>query len=386
MTVGPPTIEQVLFEPEFKAVIDGLLPLIVSPLVRTFGAAGSDGGVDADYNGAFANLDGYWVFQYKFRNPTVSGSTSRNALKRSLTTTLKTRKSGFARVKEVLEAEGEPPPVAYVLVTNIEATPQWVRALRRAWREVYPNSEFCCWDRSRLNTELRTHTQLTVNRTKAMADMSHAEVVMPMWEWARSFRAKAEKWESRPFSFLELREKNGRHAIPLNIEVLLPILDAAAPLQNDAFNVSWRHALLGYLPARVLVEQATNESLLELNRVATKIRSLSSWPSDLVDAWDENAEGMALELLSSAVKGDELSIRFDEQEGTIRLGSETFLKGPVEELKPFFVGLKRIFAEEKRSGAPSALCQWGPKLRQSGESFVNQLWYAGVLHIDAPQC
>lgn len=63
------TIETIEWERDFKVLCDGLLRFELGRLVQTFGSAGSDGGVDAEFCGEIDGESGRWVFQYKFRSP-----------------------------------------------------------------------------------------------------------------------------------------------------------------------------------------------------------------------------------------------------------------------------------------------------------------------------
>ena len=74
-------VEHISHERDFKVLCDGLLRFEVGTLVQTYGALGSDKGIDAEFNGEFAGIRGRWVFQYKFLSPHEAPARRRRRLK-----------------------------------------------------------------------------------------------------------------------------------------------------------------------------------------------------------------------------------------------------------------------------------------------------------------
>lgn len=163
-------------EPEFKAIIDALLRLEVSRLIQTYASGGADGGVDADFHGCFEGIEGHWVFQYKFVNPTTDQARARGRIKAKLCTGTKSLQPEFANFLNRNIA-------GYVLITNVDATAQFNDDLRADWKK-RSKASFAVWDRSTLDAMLRLHGHLARSQSTLMANRALHDVIIPLWKWS----------------------------------------------------------------------------------------------------------------------------------------------------------------------------------------------------------
>ena len=381
LSVDDQRVERLIHEPAFVAMLDALLPIVIGPLVQTFGAAGPDGGVDADYRGEISGVSGYWVFQYKFRDPRTSGVGSRKQVARAL------EKSGFQRVVDVLKAEGEPAPCGYILITNVEATPKWARDLARKWRECAPESEFAVWDRSRLNSILKVHSHVGVRRSAVLSAASHQAVVEPLWDWTEHL-AFAVNLESPAWLMNLLRVDGAGPSSPYALERTVPAITTEQPLLSDAFDVSWRNSLRHYDEVVGLLTESADWIFELVEDTARRILLADVWPTDVKEAWDRDGHGIAHALWEDVVRGaGEMRFRIGlRDDGRLEIGGRGFLDGcEPSQLAAFHNYLRsefaRLVALDWMADAPRAVRE----LPRAIGIHRNALWYAATLKIDAPR-
>jgi hypothetical protein len=190
-------IDAIQHERDFKVLCDGLLRFELGSLVQTYGSAGSDEGVDAEFKGKLDGVKGRWVFQYKFTSPTHALSRRRSWLSQRYVGSTK-RQSEFDK-PGVKGADG------YILLTNTPVTVQLVRNLTSEWRKRRYRGPFCVWDPSRLNAMMKGHEHLARSWTGAREARCHQAIVFPLWQWLDEAVRISVNWANDPLWPLEIR-------------------------------------------------------------------------------------------------------------------------------------------------------------------------------------
>jgi len=190
-------IDTIEYERDFKVLCDGLLRFELGALLQTFGSDGSDGGVDAQFDGAIEGIPGRWVFQYKFRSPKEAISRRRSWLQQRYVGS-KGKPSEFDK-KGVKGADG------YILLTNIPITAAAVRSLTSEWRKREHDGRFCVWDPSRLDALLKGHEHLARSWSGAKEAHCLQAVIIPLWQWLQAAQAATLNWKFDPLWPLEVQ-------------------------------------------------------------------------------------------------------------------------------------------------------------------------------------
>ncbi|MFC1718882.1 hypothetical protein ACFL6S_34845 [Candidatus Poribacteria bacterium] len=129
---------------DFEKFCNVFLKTEVSRLVKVYTAAGSDRGIDAEYEGDYSGRCGRWVFQYKFADPDMDNQRKRRNLINAMRGSKK--KIGELEKAHILNCDN------YVLLTNIELTP----GNRNQIREIKDKRGFpyslICWDKADLES------------------------------------------------------------------------------------------------------------------------------------------------------------------------------------------------------------------------------------------
>ena len=128
---------------DFNRFCNLFLKKEVSPLVKVYDAPGPDRGIDAEYHGPYAEKDGSWIFQFKFRDPTMDKG--------------KTRSSILSVMKDELKKAEALQCDHYVLMTNALLTPGNKRKIEDIKNEKGYTFSLTCWDEADLIT--MTHAE-----------------------------------------------------------------------------------------------------------------------------------------------------------------------------------------------------------------------------------
>ncbi len=183
-------IDTVPSDREFKVLCDGLLRFELGKLVQTFGSDGSDGGVDAEFNGEIDRTSGRWVFQYKFRS--LQGALP------SCRSWLTQRYIGSKGRASEFDKEGVKNADGYILLTNIPVTPAMVEKLKKEWRKRGHKGPLCVWDPSRLNAMLKGREHLARSWTGAKEARCLQAIILPTWQWLQAAQAASTNWMNDP--------------------------------------------------------------------------------------------------------------------------------------------------------------------------------------------
>lgn len=129
---------------DFERFCNLFLKKEVSPFVKVYGAAGRDGGIDADYTGVYNQRDGTWIFQYKFFDPTKD----KNQARRSLISTMEGGKYKKGELDKAAALQCD----HYVLMTNTLLTAGNVGKIENAKKKKEYIFSLTCWDAEDLIT------------------------------------------------------------------------------------------------------------------------------------------------------------------------------------------------------------------------------------------
>lgn len=157
-------------EPDFRDFCDGVLLLEVGALVQLFRGDGRDGGIDAEYEGTFAGVDGRWVFQYKF----AASRRDATQVRAELLKKLKARDFRSSRIKGC---------DVYVLMTMIPATVAWREKLRKAWEDAGHPGRLQIWDVGHLAQLATRHGFPGVSVSARARQVALAEIVRPLHDY-----------------------------------------------------------------------------------------------------------------------------------------------------------------------------------------------------------
>lgn len=194
-------IDTIEWERDFKVLCDGLLRFELGRLIQTFASDGSDGGVDAEFNGTIDQFSGRWVFQYKFRSPKEALSKRRAWLCERYRQT-KTRPSEFDR-KGVKHADG------YVLLTNVPVTTDMLGKLKVEWRTRGHEGPLCVWDPSSLSVLMKGREHLARTWSGAKEARCLRDLMHPLYAWVEAAQCVAGDWSRDPLwpqAFLKFEE------------------------------------------------------------------------------------------------------------------------------------------------------------------------------------
>ncbi|MFZ5480577.1 MAG: hypothetical protein ACOZNI_27690 [Myxococcota bacterium] len=363
-------IEQLRSPHDFKAVVDAILRLKYGDGLTTFAAGGTDGGVDALFEG---RLDrrlpaGTWVFQYKYASPLASGAAGRASVMKPFLKADRL-KSEFAKARAL-------DPVGYVLVTSAAFNPQGVRKLEMRCADVLPGARFLAWDRSALNADLRGREYLARSRDGILEDAACEHVVVPLHNLVTSMldRVCGEYWYwplefgYQPPGFREAGvighlEELGRH-----------------PLFARARHVAFPRAFAGFEGVRIRLHRLRDLARKEMERVR---RAYEGAP--VLGIERASREHVLLDLTVSTLEGAWSKRDFGEptQEGsTFRVGPRVWtFDGAGAELLPF---IQRVYGSERAHGMPEKLKTARQRLATEVDRLATQLWYPAVLGIDCP--
>lgn len=262
-------VETIHHERDFKVLCDGLLRFELGQLVQTYGSAGPDGGVDAEFKGTIDGIKGRWVFQYKFRSPIEAVSRRRSWL------------VGCYTAPNCRRAEFDKPGVAdadgYVLLTNTPVTVGLVRRLADAWSTRKPNAPFCVWDPSRLNALMKGREHLARSWTGAREAHCRSVVIAPLWSWIEGALSVTTEWQSDPLWPLALEgydERKPRPAFNQSFAVrhgirILPRLGELAaakhhPVFRYAVSIAYPNAFEPFHAVGRAVESLSNAVMQEV--------------------------------------------------------------------------------------------------------------------------
>lgn len=175
-------IESIDHPDRFKVTCDAILRHEMGPLVQTYGARGSDKGVDAEFHGNHRDCQGRWVFQYKFIGLYVDDKRARYELLRDFI-------RGRQRTATKLEFEKavELRPDFYIILTNRTVTVDMVEKLRRALSEKLPTCKLVVWDSSALNGFLLGREFLARTWDGTKEAYCQSEVVAPLFQIFSNF-------------------------------------------------------------------------------------------------------------------------------------------------------------------------------------------------------
>jgi hypothetical protein len=268
-------VQEIQREPEFKELCDGLLRLEVGPLVQIYAGKGADGGIDASYEGNFADASGRWVFQYKFIHPSTDANRARSRLVDIFIPSGKRAKDGGEFAKPGIRGA-----CGYVLLTNVAVTVPLAQRLRDAFIALHPEAKFCIWDPASLNLLLQGHPHLARSRSQAMEELCLEHVINPLWEWLVKSEIQMIGWDRHentiwPIRFslksqhvaVEAFFERGEIEYKGQLSYEGPPLQADPRVLNYAVRVAFPHALsrLGeYLEALRNLFNAIAECVKEL--------------------------------------------------------------------------------------------------------------------------
>ncbi|RKU08703.1 hypothetical protein C6501_16310 [Candidatus Poribacteria bacterium] len=125
---------------EFERFCNLFLKKEVSPLVKVYDAAGPDSGIDAEYCGAYADKNGRWIFQYKFRDPANMEKSRYNIISMMKGDRRKKEKNGELDKAQALKCDH------YVLMTNIRLTAGNKSTIEKSKNEKGYTFSLTCWD------------------------------------------------------------------------------------------------------------------------------------------------------------------------------------------------------------------------------------------------
>ncbi|MBD3181670.1 hypothetical protein GF312_05210, partial [Candidatus Poribacteria bacterium] len=141
-------LDYIKSEKDFERFCNIFLKTEISRLVKVYSASGRDKGTDAEYSGAYeykGNYEnGYWIFQYKYSDPTMDNMKKRRNF---LNTVI-----GTKRKKGEIDKAYELGCDYYVLLTNISLTKGNYDKLQKAKEEKGYKFNLFCWDQADLNS------------------------------------------------------------------------------------------------------------------------------------------------------------------------------------------------------------------------------------------
>lgn len=190
---GTGSIDTIQWDRDFKVLCDGLLRFELGKLVQTFGSDGSDGGVDAEFNGRIDGVAGRWVFQYKFRSTKEAVSKRRSWLTQR-----------YVGPKSEFDKEGVKAASGYILLTNVPVTPGIVAKLKKEWRNRKHKGPLCVWDPSQLNAMMKGREHLARSWSGAKEARCLQMIIVPLWEWLQGAYAVSLDWMQDPLWPLDI--------------------------------------------------------------------------------------------------------------------------------------------------------------------------------------
>lgn len=132
---------------DFTIFCNALLTFEVSKFVTPFSAQGTDGGIDASFQGEYEGKSGLWRFQFKFYK--VARKQAFNQLK--------------SKLKQEIGSIGQED--FFVLITNVELLPQEFVGLQQTFTEQLNSGSLCkflIWEGAKLQTLFLRHPLLNL--------------------------------------------------------------------------------------------------------------------------------------------------------------------------------------------------------------------------------
>lgn len=390
-------VQEIQREPEFKELCDGLLRLEVGPLVQIYAGKGADRGIDASYDGTFADVTGRWVFQYKFIHPSTDANRARSRLVRIFIPSGKrTRNAGEFTKPGIQGACG------YVLLTNVAVTVHLVERLRAAFMALHPEAKFCIWDPTSLNLLLQDHPHLARSRSQAMEKLCLEQVIEPLWEHVKKSEAMIHRWSEQrnplwPLQFSAAQQHVATEGFFESYEIRSEwqfICDerSQVPQIDDrildyAANSAFPHALSDldrYRAAFQKLFYCISECVHELARSLGEIQGLLSIFSQ--EERDRMSLGLAYVLMEGAWG-------FPGQRPTFHSSSISIYGYPIYQgdkamraqalLEEYGTALRNQYDRGRR--LPDKVSEAREHLRAALHSFADALWYPATIGIDAPR-
>ena len=151
---------------EFERFCNMFLKKEVSPLVKVYEVQGPDGGIDAEYNGTYADKEGHHVFQCKYRNP-MNEASSRSSIINVMT-------SDDGELDKANASNCD----HYMLITNIKLTAQNIAKIRNVKTERGYTFSLDFWDGADL-------INITLSKFPYLLKPPHLSIFLP---WQDMFR------------------------------------------------------------------------------------------------------------------------------------------------------------------------------------------------------
>jgi hypothetical protein len=378
-------------EPDFRDFCDGVLLLQVSPLVQLFRGAGRDGGVDAEFSGAFGGITGRWVFQFKFAAASRDAAKVRSEL-------LKKLKTDFKRPL-VTGAD------AYVLMTMVPATVEWVDKLRKAWSDGGNSGKLFIWDLGHLAQLASRHGFPGVSVSGRAREVALSEIVLPTYNFLLAEDVLLDGAEptwpvgiaTEEVRAIETVSFTGATSMPVDwrfAHVLgqMPEVALSHPLSDACWSVFFPAAGAALNGAMKRREELTKITTDQLAIIAETVRTLVAkhGPPLSINELERLAMGLAHGAACTAWSSQQ---RIGLLEGRLELrgvslsngmlGSTTVAAG--HWVEDFAEDLRKLVDGLRIAGTPIGVLTARDAYAKARADFIAEAWYPMNLGVDRPR-